>query len=258
MNSKLKIIFIALIAFAVALSFYLRQSAEGAIGAANTFVKLIQKNDIEQAYKLLSPAMKATASNEELVHFVERNHLANATLEDWKSLNKNAAREVLTTEVTTSESIAKPVVAVFSQSEQGWNLDAMLFPQEPEADKLKSITPNMLRMLELVSNSVQDFAISLKAGDMQHFHSAISKLWRDQSTPEQLLEAFQGFFDAGLDLTVLSDVTPVINGIPEQDDKGVITVSGFFPTRPSKLSFEQRFIWEGLNWKLVGFTANIN
>ncbi|MBX2867788.1 MAG: hypothetical protein KTR18_03900 [Acidiferrobacterales bacterium] len=258
MNSKIKIIFLSVVAISIALSLYLRQSHDGAMGAANEFMKQLQESEFTQAFELLSPAMKATATIEELEQFTKRNLLAGASLEDWKSLNKNAAREVLSTKVTTSESIAKPLVAVLSRSEQSWQLDAILFPQEPEAEKLKSITPNMLRMLELVSDAVQDFALSLKSGNMQHFHSKISKLWRDQATPEDLLEAFQGFFNADLDLTVLADVTPVINGIPEQDDKGVITVSGFFPTRPSKLSFEQRFIWEGLGWKLVGFTANIN
>lgn len=34
-------------------------------------------------------------------------------------------------------------------------------------------------------------------------------------------------------------------------------MKGYFPTRPDRFQFEQKYIYEGVGWKLVGFSYEI-
>ena len=40
---------------------------------------------------------------------------------------------------------------------------------------------------------------------------------------------------------------------PKVDDVGVLLLSGYYPTKPSQVYFEHKYIYEGVSWKLVGF-----
>ena len=239
-------------------AFFFLKPAKTSISHVTAFIEAAQSEDVNSAYELLSPAMQAVVSKQDLSAFIERNTLASAQFSEWRSVNKNAAREILSSTLNTEDGVEKSLIAVLSNNSVNWQLDAMMFTEDPKLIRNKSATPSMQQMIELASSSVHNFGISLNTNSMAHFHSRISKLWQDQTNPEELKRAYQSFFDADLDLTVLEEVQPLLNGTPLQNDKGILEITGFFPTRPSKLSFEQRFIWEGLNWKLISFTANIN
>ncbi len=236
----------------------LLKPAKSAIDSVTTFIQEAQSEDVNAAYELLSPAMQAIASKQDLSRFIERNQLTTAQFSSWTAVSKNAAREIFASTLTAGDGMERILVAVLSNDSASWQLDAMLFPQDPKSATLRSVTPTKQNMIDLAGDAVHDFGISLNADSMDHFHNQISKLWQDQTSSEELKRAYQDFFDADLDLTVLEEIQPLLNGTPVQNDRGIIEITGFFPTRPSRLSFEQRFIWEGLNWKLVSFTANIN
>jgi len=246
------------ISIIIVVAFFAFQPANNPIASVSAFIENAQSKDIKSAYELLSPAMQAVTSKQDLTTFIERNALQTAQFSKWHLVNKNNAREILSSTLTAKDGVKKTIVAVLSNNSANWQLDAMLFPESPNSITLKSVTPSLQHMIELASDAVHDFGISLNADSMAHFHTQISKLWQDQTNPEELKQAYQNFFNANLDLTVLEEVQPLINGTPVQNDKGIIKINGFFPTRPSRLSFEQGFIWEGLNWKLLSFKANIS
>lgn len=63
--------------------------------------------------------------------------------------------------------------------------------------------------------------------------------------------------DSGLDFTVLQGFEPVIEPVAELGENGELVLKGFFPTQPSQAHFEQSFIYEGLGWRLFGFSVNV-
>ena len=104
---------------------------------------------------------------------------------------------------------------------------------------------------------MQSFAESVNDKSMEKFHSEISGLWQRQVTIDELNAAFGGFYDAGVDLTVLNNYSPRFNSRPSIDENGVLVIAGHYPTEPNQVYFEQSYVYEGLGWKLIGFKINI-
>jgi hypothetical protein len=59
--------------------------------------------------------------------------------------------------------------------------------------------------------------------------------------------------DSGANWPVLDSFQPVISSEARVDENGVLLIAGHYPTQPSQVNFEQKFIYEGVSWRLIGF-----
>jgi hypothetical protein len=67
---------------------------------------------------------------------------------------------------------------------------------------------------------------------------------------------FGSVFGKGLDLTVLDGFEPTLEPVAALGEHGELVLTGHFPTTPKQVFFEQKYIYEGLGWKLAGFSFN--
>ena len=58
-------------------------------------------------------------------------------------------------------------------------------------------------------------------------------------------------------MTALDRMRPQFDGPGILDDDGILLITGHYPTRPSQVSFEHGYIYEGLSWKLVQFMVDV-
>jgi hypothetical protein len=115
----------------------------------------------------------------------------------------------------------------------------------------------MANQATLVKRSMHDFGLSVNNKSMEHFHATVSQLWQRQFTTEKLNEVFGGTFDTGWDLTVLDKVEPIIEPVLTLGEHGELVLKGYFPTKPKPVKFEQKYLYEGVDWKLLGFSIEI-
>ena len=104
-----------------------------------------------------------------------------------------------------------------------------------------------------MSKSMHVFAESVNSKSMQSFHDYISHLWQQQFSVKQLDDAYGKLYAANVDLTVLDRYSPQFSSKASIDEDGVLLIAGVYPTKPSKVVFSQKYIYEGLGWKLMGF-----
>ena len=116
--------------------------------------------------------------------------------------------------------------------------------------------PTENEQIELVSRTMNVFAVSVNEKSMQKFYDHISSLWKKQLSVKKLDEAYGKLFGAGVDLTVLSQGSPRFSSEAVIDENGVLVLIGHYPTRPTRVSFKQRYIYDGLGWRLLGFSIN--
>ena len=45
---------------------------------------------------------------------------------------------------------------------------------------------------------------------------------------------------------------------PSLSNDGVLTLTGYFPTRPSQVEFDYSFLWRNNEWKVSGISLEIN
>jgi len=55
----------------------------------------------------------------------------------------------------------------------------------------------------------------------------------------------------------LDNLEPTIEDGVKADENGMISLKGYYPTKPKRVNFEQGYIYESGEWKLVMFNALI-
>ena len=111
--------------------------------------------------------------------------------------------------------------------------------------------------IALVKESMRMFSLSVNAKNFSEFHKSISRLWQREVTVSRLNQAFKPFMDNNINLLPLDNITPVFDVTPSVDDRGVLTIKGYYPTKPSRVTFEFGYVYEGASWKLARTKVNI-
>ena len=152
-----------------------------------------------------------------------------------------------------------PLSIRFVKGDGAWKIYAIQKPrsgiQEESADLQ---LPSESEQVALVRESMHVFAVSINEKSVEKLHGHASSLWQRQRSVEELDKIFGAFFEVGADLTVLDDYSPLFDSSPSFDDNGVLVIKGYYDTEPNQLHFEQSYFFEGLRWKLIGFSASIS
>ena len=99
------------------------------------------------------------------------------------------------------------------------------------------------RALEaLVKGSLVSLNDANLTGDYRVFHARLSEPFRKQYTPERLKATFKEFNEKNVDIDIITAMTPTYDQPPYVDSEGRLIVRGYFPTEPSRVSFEMDFI----------------
>lgn len=121
-------------------------------------------------------------------------------------------------------------------------------PEIPSKDKLQT----------LVKTSFMDFSDAVQAEDFTDFNKKVAKVWQEQTSPDEMKDAFKVFVDnkadynfkraiASLDATFSPE--PTIGKVLDLD---ALILKGYYPTSPARANFELKYVMEDGNWKLVG------
>ena len=124
--------------------------------------------------------------------------------------------------------------------------------------KTKSeIIPPQVEIRSLVQQTMQDFALALKAKDFSKFYKNIAQIWQDQTSLDEFSRIFKSFIDKNIDLTGIKGLEPVLEKPSYLDNNGLLCVQGAYATKPSKSMFNLKYLLENGAWKLAGIKINM-
>lgn len=118
--------------------------------------------------------------------------------------------------------------------------------------------PSNEKLQTLVKTTFLDFGDAVQTGDFSDFHKKVAKVWRDDSSPEKLAEAFKTFVDEKEDYNFKKAVTPMdatFTPAPTLDKVAgldALIVKGYYPTKPQRANFELKYTMDDGSWKLIG------
>jgi len=70
-----------------------------------------------------------------------------------------------------------------------------------------------------------------------------------------LAASLSGLAKSGVDLSVVSVITPQLTGTPTLDQaEGMLNIQGYFPTQPQQINFELLYQSVGGRWRLFGLS----
>ena len=263
---KLFLGFIAIVGIGLGAVFYF---TSGLVEEAERFFAYARSGNGPEAYAMLSQEFKRTTSAQQLEEFLKVSGLNQVEKASWTSRNIRSGQGAIEGAVTTSAGSAIPLKISFVKEEGQWKIlgfrktqagiqDASSQTgQSPIASSQASLPPEQ-EQLSLVKEAMRAFGQSINEKSMTTFHEHISNLWKTQYDVAKLEQAYKSVYSIEGDLVKISKLSPVFSKAAILDEQGVMHITGFFPTKPSQVNFQQRFIREGTKWKLLGFNINIS
>jgi hypothetical protein len=117
--------------------------------------------------------------------------------------------------------------------------------------------PSARPLEALVKASLMTLNDANLTGDYRVFHARLSEPFRKQYTPDRLKETFKEFNEKNVDIDIVTAMAPTYEQPPYVDGEGKLIVRGFFPTEPSRVSFEMDFINGDGDWKLIRINVRV-
>ncbi len=154
----------------------------------------------------------------------------------------------------------KPNKVIFKlkylQEKSAWKLVGINVQVLPFVEKSGPV-PTEKEAKRLALDSLLAFNKALQAKNFDSFYQKIAKLWQAQTTAAKLKETFQVFLQQDAHISGIADVEPTFDSKPAIDNDGFLVLKGSYPTQPSKVFFELKYVYEDELWELVGINVNL-
>lgn len=253
MNKWVKILLgvVAVFVLAVAAVFYF---TSGMVDTADAFFNAVKQKDISKARSYLAEDFKASTDEKALTDFLSKGAILNFKESSWSNRQVSGGRGELNGSITTDTGGVVPIKMMFVKENSAWKIYAIQKPTAGLQSQDASPTiPGKSDQAALVKQSMHDFIVSVEKKNMEHFRGTVSRLWQKQFTTEQFNEAFKSVIDSGANWSVLEGFEPNFSSEAKIDENGVLLLAGRYQTNPN-IHFEQKYIYEGLAWRLIGFS----
>lgn len=248
------------------------------ISRVQDFFIHLQNGDETRVYFMFIPVIGGAEGKARLSQFVKQNGLLR--LESWKLLQGSESREDNVAydrhaiyEVTNSDaekriiglSYDKPVVR-FPANSTIVRLRSAYIPSEapgalssggkyvyaPELPAGKELQELLKSTTLLFARSAEAFSDSLFARDFQEFTDSVSRKFVHQGSVHTIGYKYRYMYDKAADMHELSRTSElVITSAPRLREDGTFDVQFGFADNPNFGFVYQRFIHEGLGWKIV-------
>ncbi|MFM9903799.1 MAG: hypothetical protein ACKVQJ_04420 [Pyrinomonadaceae bacterium] len=123
--------------------------------------------------------------------------------------------------------------------------------------------PGNEKLQTLVKTTFLDFGDAVQTGDFSDFHKKVAKVWRDDSSPDKLAEAFAAFVDDKENYNFKKAVSPMeatftpAPAIEKVSGLDALVVKGYYPTKPQRANFELKYTMDDGSWKLIGINIKV-
>lgn len=130
--------------------------------------------------------------------------------------------------------------------------------EEKSSAESSSAVPGKEELKSMTSSSILSFGRAVKKKDFSGLYEEIAPIWKKQTTPEKLREAFNDFYNKDIDLpAAIKGKEPVFNRPPTVNSDGVLVIQGYYPTTPNRVVFQLKYLKDAGEWKLVGIDVNL-
>ena len=242
---KILIGFITIIAVIIASIFLL---TSGMPKVADEYLELIKARDYKQANSYLSSHIRPDA--QALLQYVQDNSMDDMVDTSWSNrafVNNNGS---ISGEITTSNNETIDTRIAFIKEAGDWKIYSIQRQANSAVNVMQQ--PANAKQVELAHTAMKVFMLSANEKSMNKFYNSLSSIWQRQTTAEELNKAFSSALKFNGDFTFLDNIKPVIDfaSIIAGD---VLLLSGSFNTGKETIYFSQKYLYEGIEWKLVAF-----
>lgn len=118
------------------------------------------------------------------------------------------------------------------------------------------VMPDAEKIVLLVRNTLITLNDAIQTGNFTVMRDKSAPGFRDANSAARLGQIFSDLARSGVDLSVVSVITPQLTANPTLDQaKGMLNIQGYFPTQPQQINFELLYQSVGGRWRLFGLSV---
>jgi 3',5'-cyclic AMP phosphodiesterase CpdA len=230
----------------------------GLTSSAEIFFDEIKNENYDGAYDRLSNAFKESSTKEDLVEFLDMAHIKDINTVSWGNRKAEGNQGILQAIVRTNNNQNIPLELHFIKEDSSWKIYSIELLQAGLSQKSTEIEPpSEAEAITLSNESMEQFADAISTKDFSSFHAHISELWSNQSSIEEIREAYEPIWSKEFNLAPVKSSNPNLQTPYEIDERGVLSLNGFYELKEKRAYFRLLYNNENGNWKLIGLNIEI-
>lgn len=217
--------------------------------AADEFIAKLSMGNIRAAYDSVDPGLKNSMTFEEFESSVKRNRLDQIEIVKWRSTNVTPPTARCTGVANLKDGSTAEVEAVLIESD-AWRVSEFSLNGHFLHSVQQPLTVGPATASALAMKTLIQWDRAIKSKDFTNFYANVAEVWKRQTTPDELKQAFSSFIELESDIAGIADTEPVFVKGPEVSE-GKLEMTGYYPTTPMKVHFELSYIMESGEWRLA-------
>ena len=229
------------------------------VNTADDFLRSLDSKSADASTLHLSSDFKSHIASESFANYIDANGLDTYQSATWDSRSIKSKRGSLVGVIQTKDKLLPATISLVNEDAQ-WKIYSLQIrsEQSQQNEDIRDL-PDQQTQLLLAKGVSSVFITSLQQKDMQPLYDSAAAIWQQNTTVNTLDEAFEHFYLE--DITLLNQVNnkqPIFEHTAKLDNEGFLLMAGFYELGKQRLSFEQRYIYEGLGWRLVGLDVSLS
>ncbi len=243
--------------------------------AAHAFFQLISTGRVQEAYDSAAFAFQAQQSRqlfETTIKETGLNNIVSWTFDEPEFDNRSAK---IRGTFISRRGLSFPLNITLTQDSGAWRVYALKPPRSIETGVIENRfslvgkgpgfvdavnrqpVPDEATLKKMVLDVMLMFNDAVQKKSFTDFYNKVSRLWQEQVSDRQLQRAFQAFIDRNVDISAITDLEPVFATPAEVSSDGLLLVAGEYPTKPFRVKFALKFIYEVPRWRLFGIDVSL-
>ena len=227
------------------------------VDASESFLSLVGQGKTADAYALTAASYQAKQTEPSFAAGVKKLGLTEYASVSWNK--RNILNDTGTTAgtVTLKDGSTKSVAFDLVNENGTWKVSGVdVGGSDLSAVKVTPSVPATADLDKLVHETLAAFGTAVRAKNFNTFYAQVSDVWKKQTSPAQLLTAFQTFVDKKIDLGDVKSLKPEYSPAPAVDADGVLTLVGTLDG-DATIHFDLKYIQEKGAWKLFGIKLRL-
>ena len=227
---------------------------------AEQFFDAIASDDNERAHRFLANSLSARTSAQQLRNFVAQTGLGRPGDRSWQASRIDGEHAHLTGEIEVNggaDSI--PVRLNFTKQGVQWKIAGLergIRIDSPDGQILV-YAPSESDSTRMAQQTTANFAAAIAQGDLSTFWSGMADVFRARFSLQDFTVAFGSFVQDRVNLAPAAKLQPAFNGPPTVNPDGELVMQGVFPSKPSQVAFEYRYVMQNGKWTTSGLTLDL-
>jgi len=250
------------------------QKAPDPAASARQFFELIASGRTQTAWQSAAFGLQAQRSAVVFEATAKEMGLTEYAGGDWQAPEIDGKTAKVRVTVKTRTGLELPLIITLNQEAGAWRVYSIRQPPNEKTgvsenrftligkipaftDAVTQPVPPEAEVRQIVQDNLLRFNDAIVAQSFDAFYDSVSAKWQDQLTKGQLQRAFQPFIDKKVTLDGIRNIAPVFDNPPTVGTDGLLLVSGHYPTKPYRVHFALKLLYELPTWKLFGLDVNL-